>query len=120
MTIAALGSWWGKASLSEIIWLGVGFTAQIMFAMRFLVQWVHTERARRSVMPDSFWYFSLAGGLMLLIYAIYRMDPVFILGQLMGLVVYARNLYFIWYHKRGVALSAAAPAAEIEPTAPAE
>ncbi|QKP78696.1 lipid-A-disaccharide synthase N-terminal domain-containing protein [Methyloligella sp. GL2] len=72
----------------------------MMFAMRFLVQWVYTERARQSVVPEAFWYFSLAGGLMLLTYAIYRMDPVFILGQAMGLIVYIRNLYFIWHHKR--------------------
>lgn len=94
--------------LTETIWLVVGFAAQMMFAGRFVIQWIYTERARQSVVPESFWYFSLAGGIMLLTYAIYRMDPVFILGQATGLVVYARNLYFIWTHKR--ALKMAAPA----------
>jgi lipid-A-disaccharide synthase-like uncharacterized protein len=108
LTLTALQAWWGHASVTEIVWLAVGFAAQMMFAMRFLVQWVHTERARRSVMPDSFWYFSLAGGVMLLTYAIYRLDPVFILGQAMGLVVYIRNLYFIRLHRR--TLKQAAPA----------
>jgi lipid-A-disaccharide synthase-like uncharacterized protein len=63
--------------------------------MRFLIQWIMSERARRSVMPTAFWYFSLAGGVVLLTYAIYRRDPVFILGQGMGLVIYARNLWLI-------------------------
>ncbi len=100
MNVAAAETWWNHASLTEVIWLAVGFAAQLMFAMRFIVQWFYTERARRSVMPDSFWYFSLAGGIMLLVYAIYRLDPVFILGQALGLIVYSRNLYFIWHHKR--------------------
>ena len=63
--------------------------------MRFLIQWIMSERARKSVMPIAFWYFSLAGGVVLLTYAIYRRDPVFMLGQSMGLVVYARNLWLI-------------------------
>ena len=95
----ASGSLLANATRAEVIWLVVGFAAQMMFAMRFLIQWVYTERARESVVPEAFWYFSLAGGLMWLTYAIYRADPVFILGQAMGLVVYSRNLYFIWSHK---------------------
>jgi len=71
-----------------------------MFSMRFIVQWLATEKARASIIPETFWYFSFAGGSMLLAYAIYRMDPVFILGQGMGLVIYARNIYFIWLGKR--------------------
>lgn len=99
MNSVASGAWLANASVTEIVWLVLGFAAQMMFAMRFLIQWVYTERARESVVPEAFWYFSLAGGLMLLSYAVYRGDPVFILGQAMGLVVYSRNLYFIWSHK---------------------
>jgi lipid-A-disaccharide synthase-like uncharacterized protein len=76
-------------------WLLIGFTGQGLFSLRFLVQWISSERARRSVVPLTFWYFSLAGGALLLIYAIHRRDPVFILGQTTGLFVYARNLHLI-------------------------
>jgi lipid-A-disaccharide synthase-like uncharacterized protein len=75
-------------------WLALGFLAQGLFTARFLVQWIASERAGRSVMPIAFWFFSIGGGLLLLIYALYRRDPVFILGQAFGVFVYARNLYF--------------------------
>ncbi|MCB1369814.1 MAG: lipid-A-disaccharide synthase N-terminal domain-containing protein [Rhodobacteraceae bacterium] len=71
-----------------------------MFSMRFLIQWISSERARKSVMPVAFWYFSLAGGAILLTYAIYRRDPVFILGQATGLFIYSRNLWLIRAEKR--------------------
>ena len=80
---------------TEGAWLTVGFAGQAMFTMRFLVQWIQTERKRKSVIPTAFWYFSIAGGLTLLAYALYRADPVFIVGQAAGLVVYLRNLHFI-------------------------
>ena len=67
-----------------------------MFSMRFIIQWIASERARKSIVPEVFWYFSFAGGAMLLAYAIYRGDPVFILGQGMGLFIYARNIQLIW------------------------
>lgn len=73
----------------------VGFLGQLLFSSRFIVQWIASERARNSVMPVVFWWLSLAGGATLLSYAIWRMDPVFIMGQGMGLVVYARNLFLI-------------------------
>jgi lipid-A-disaccharide synthase-like uncharacterized protein len=63
--------------------------------MRFLVQWIASERARASVIPVAFWFLSIGGGLLLFIYALYRRDPVFIVGQGFGLLVYVRNLYFI-------------------------
>lgn len=78
------------------VWLAIGFLGQGLFASRFLVQWLASERARRSVMPITFWYFSLGGGVILLAYSIYKMDPVFILGQGLGLIVYLRNLYLIF------------------------
>lgn len=77
------------------IWLGIGFLGQAMFTMRFIVQWMASERQRRSVVPVPFWYFSLAGGLILLAYAIHRQDPVFILGQATGVIIYLRNLHFL-------------------------
>ena len=76
-------------------WVLLGFAAQGLFTMRFLVQWIASERAKRSVIPLAFWYFSIAGGLLLLIYALYRKDPVFIAGQAFGVFVYLRNLYFV-------------------------
>lgn len=75
-------------------WVILGFIAQLMFTGRFAVQWFASERAGKMVMPVAFWFFSIGGGILLLIYAIHRMDPVFILGQAFGLFVYARNLYF--------------------------
>ncbi len=80
---------------TETIWLIVGFAGQALFTARFLVQWLTSERERRSVIPVAFWYFSIVGGATLLAYAIYRQDPVFIMGQLGGVFIYARNLYFI-------------------------
>jgi lipid-A-disaccharide synthase-like uncharacterized protein len=72
-----------------------GLFGQLLFTGRFLVQWIASERARRSVVPVAFWYFSIAGGVVLLAYAIYRADPVFILGQTLGVVIYSRNLWLI-------------------------
>jgi len=79
----------------------VGYVAQALFAMRFVVQWIASERAGRSVVPTSFWVFSIGGGLMLLGYAIYRKDPVFIIGQAFGVFVYLRNLQFVIRGKGG-------------------
>ena len=99
MTLAKLAAWWASISTTELVWLAVGFIAQLMFSMRFLVQWIASERARRSIVPEMFWYFSVAGGALLLAYAIYRLDPVFMLGQAMGLLIYARNIHLIWKQK---------------------
>lgn len=90
--------------MTATIWLAIGFLGQAFFSMRFLVQWIFSERKGRSVIPVAFWYFSLGGGVTLLAYAIYREDPVFIVGQAAGLFVYSRNLYFIW-RERTQALS---------------
>jgi lipid-A-disaccharide synthase-like uncharacterized protein len=75
-------------------WLALGFLAQALFTARFLVQWIASERAGKSVIPIAFWFFSIGGGALLLVYALYRRDPVFIAGQAFGVFVYARNLYF--------------------------
>ena len=76
-------------------WVILGFVAQALFTMRFLVQWIASERAGHSVIPMAFWIFSIVGGLLLLVYALYRKDPVFIAGQAFGVFVYLRNLYFV-------------------------
>ena len=81
---------------TDHLWLGIGLLGQALFSARFLVQWIASERRKRSVVPLAFWYFSVGGGLTLLAYAIYRRDPVFILGQGAGLFVYARNLWLIY------------------------
>lgn len=88
------------------LWLAVGFLGQACFSARFIVQWIASERRRESVVPVSFWYFSLAGAMILLTYALYRMDPVFILGQTAGLAVYSRNLYLIGRKRRAPPLGA--------------
>lgn len=90
------------------VWLIIGFGAQALFSMRFLVQWIASERKKESYIPLAFWYLSIAGGSMLLAYAIHKRDPVFILGQAGGLVVYVRNLYLIM-RKRRKDLAAAQP-----------
>jgi lipid-A-disaccharide synthase-like uncharacterized protein len=82
-------------------WVALGFLAQALFSARFLVQWIASERAGRSVIPVAFWLFSAGGGTLLLIYALYRKDPVFIAGQALGLFIYARNLYFIHRERHG-------------------
>jgi len=76
-------------------WVLLGFAAQALFTLRFLVQWIASERAGRSVIPLAFWVFSIGGGMLLLVYALYRQDPVFIAGQAFGVIVYVRNLYFV-------------------------
>ena len=79
----------------EWIWLTIGFTGQALFGSRFLIQWIASEREGRSIVQTVFWWLSLAGGLTLLTYAIYKEDPVFIAGQAGGALIYTRNLYFI-------------------------
>ena len=80
----------------ETLWLILGFGGQLLFFMRFFVQWIASERRKISVIPRAFWFFSLGGGLTLLSYAFYRRDPVFIAGQLSGGFIYSRNLWFIY------------------------
>jgi lipid-A-disaccharide synthase-like uncharacterized protein len=76
-------------------WVLFGFLGQAIFAARFIIQWIVSEKKKESIVPLSFWYFSIAGGVVLLIYAVYKKDPVFMLGQASGLVVYTRNLMLI-------------------------
>ena len=84
----------------------LGLLGQVLFFSRFLVQWLASEKNRKSVVPVSFWYLSIGGGGLLLFYAIWRKDPVIILGQLVGLFVYIRNLMLIYRHKPAAAAEA--------------
>lgn len=77
------------------LWMGVGFLGQMLFSARFIVQWLASERLRRSVVPKAFWYLSIAGSAVLLAYALHRVDPVFIVGQAAGFIVYFRNIYLL-------------------------
>ena len=83
------------AQSPEQLMIIVGFGGQALFASRFIIQWIKSEGAKKSVIPVAFWYFSIGGGTVLLLYAIWRQDPVIICGQGLGLFIYARNLYFI-------------------------
>jgi lipid-A-disaccharide synthase-like uncharacterized protein len=87
---------------SETLWIAIGFLGQALFTSRFLVQWIASERRRESVIPVAFWWLSVVGGLTLLSYAVWRQDPVFIIGQASGLLVYARNLALIARNRRVV------------------
>lgn len=98
--LQSLALWWDGHSTADIVWLGIGFLAQALFTMRFVVQWIASERAKRSIVPMAFWYFSVVGGLLLFAYAVYKVDPVFILGQGGGLLVYIRNIQMIRQHRR--------------------
>ncbi|GIW42270.1 MAG: lipid A biosynthesis protein [Candidatus Binatia bacterium] len=88
----------------ETLWLLLGFAGQVLFSLRFFVQWLRSERLGRSVLPVEFWYLSIGGSLALLLYAIHRVDPVFVLGQAGGLFVYTRNLWLL--RRRGERVSA--------------
>ena len=93
----------------EIWWMLVGFGGQGLFMLRLVIQWLHSERQHKSVIPVSFWYFSVAGAVVLLAYAAHRQDPVFIAGQLLGVAIYVRNLVLIRTERAG-ARPAPAPA----------
>lgn len=84
------------------VWLLIGFLGQALFASRFILQWFKSEMEGRSVIPVNFWYCSLGGGVVLLLYAIHKLDPVFILGQASGLIVYSRNLYLIFREREAL------------------
>lgn len=87
-------------SLTDLLWLGLGLVAQLMFSLRFIIQWLASEKEKRSVIPTAFWWFSLFGGVLLLAYGIHRGEPVIILGQSLGIVVYARNLMLLHHDRR--------------------
>lgn len=100
--LQTLISWFDIDTFGDMVWVGIGLVGQVLFTARFLVQWIASERAGRSVVPVAFWYFSMSGGMVLFLYALARRDPVFILGQLLGIIIYARNLWLIRAERRAV------------------
>lgn len=109
--LSGLAAWFFPDGIGagEAALLGLGLAAQAMFSARFLVQWLVSERRRESTIPLAFWYLSLAGGAMLFAYALMRKDPVIMLGQGAGILIYARNLWLIYRKRRRDAETAAAP-----------
>lgn len=98
----SVGNYIHDVFLVKLTWVVLlGYCGQALFTMRFVVQWIASERAGKSVIPVAFWVFSIGGGLLLFGYALYIKDPVFILGQGFGVFVYLRNLYFIKRERRG-------------------
>jgi len=96
-----VGNYLYNVFFMKLTWLVlVGYAGQALFTMRFVVQWIASERARKSVFPIAFWFFSIGGGLLLFLYALTIRDPVFILGQGFGVFVYGRNLYFVYRERR--------------------
>ena len=89
------------------IWMGIGFLGQALFTARLFAQWLASERAGRSTVPTSYWWFSLAGSSLILAYALYRVDPVIIVGQIAGPLIYSRNLALIARAQTGAAKPAA-------------
>lgn len=85
---------------SKVAMLTIGFAGQTLFFLRFFFQWLHSEKLKKSVIPEIFWYLSLGGGTLLLVYAIMRQDIVFIVGQSTGTFIYLRNIYFIRRERR--------------------
>ncbi len=92
-------AYFSSLSTYELIFLTIGFFGQTVFASRFIVQWIYSEKKGESIIPIVFWYLSIIGGISLLIYAIFRKDPVIILGQTFGILVYTRNLILIYRKK---------------------
>jgi lipid-A-disaccharide synthase-like uncharacterized protein len=90
---------------ADTVWMGIGFLGEGLFGMRFVIQWIATERKKRSVVPAAFWHLSVLGSALVLSYAIYLVNPVFIVASAIPLPIYLRNLYFI--HKRPPAQPAA-------------
>jgi lipid-A-disaccharide synthase-like uncharacterized protein len=93
---------WQELIAKLDFWAAFGLVAQLAFTARFVVQWITSERAGKSIIPLGFWYFSLVGSIGLLLYAIVRADPIFILGQSLGSVIYLRNLMLIYRERRSV------------------
>ena len=97
--IETFNMWLTALSARDVVWLCIGIGGQILFSARWIIQWMASEKSRRSTMPEVFWYLSFLGGLLVLSYGIHKMDPVIITGQF-GVLVYARNLFFIRREKR--------------------
>lgn len=103
-------------SWTSVVWVGIGLLGQLAFSGRMVLQWIVSEKKRQSVITESFWWFSLFGAVTLFSYFVWRQDPIGILGQASGIVIYMRNLRLIYKHKRRTARAlASSPAAIVEP-----
>lgn len=100
--------WLKITSWASLVWIGIGFLGQAAFSSRFLIQWIVSEKSRKTVVPEAFWWMSLIGGISLFAYFVWRQDPVAILGQSSGLVIYSRNIRLIYKQRRREARAAAA------------
>jgi len=106
--LQALSAYLYEVFIARLAALAVlGFAAQGLFSARFLVQWIASERAGRSIIPIAFWWFSIAGGFLLFLYSLSRKDPVFIAGQGLGLFIYVRNIVFVLRERKEPTLPAA-------------
>ena len=92
-------TFFNELTSTEIVFLSIGFTGQGLFASRFIVQWLYSEKIGTSSIPIAFWFLSIFGGMGLLTYAIFRQDPVIIIGQIFGIFIYIRNLFLIYKMK---------------------
>ena len=101
--LSGISAYFANLTAAESLWLGIGFFGQALFFSRWLVQWIASERKSESQIPVAFWYMSLAGSLIVLSYAIHRHDPVFIIGQGTGTLVYLRNLMLIYKQRKRAA-----------------
>jgi lipid-A-disaccharide synthase-like uncharacterized protein len=113
---------WLQIILSKVAdpWFALGIVGQLMFSGRFLVQWLVSEKQSKSVVPIAFWYFSIGGGICLFVYGIKQAEPIIILGQSIGLLIYARNLYFIRRERKTQKAETEAKKASEVPQIPAE
>lgn len=102
-------------SVGEMIWVAIGLGGQICFGGRFLLQWLQSEREGKSVIPIGFWYMSIIGSVVLFVYALHKLDPVFILGQASGVFIYVRNLHLIYRERRNLAVQHSSNVASVEP-----
>ncbi len=98
--IEGINGYFASRSTTDLIWEAVGVGAQLLFASRWLVQWIHSERAARSIVPIQFWFISITGGVILLAYGVYHVSIAIIIGQLGGLAVYTRNVFLIYKRRR--------------------
>ena len=92
-------SFFANLTSTELLFLIIGFVGQGLFASRFIIQWIYSEKIGKSTIPITFWYLSIFGGIGLLTYAIFRKDPVIIIGQSFGIFIYVRNLILIYKKK---------------------
>lgn len=98
--IDSINAYLAARSTADLIWEAVGISAQLLFASRWLVQWIFSERAERSIVPIQFWYISISGGTILLAYGVYHVSIAIIIGQLGGLAVYVRNVALIYKRRK--------------------